>query len=371
LILKRISYEHFRNHRVLTYEPEAGINLIFGPNGSGKTSIVEGIHYCALTRGFVSAGDAECLSWTAEYFLLKGDFVSDEGRDTKVQVSYTKQKDKQLIVNRNEIKPFSRHIGTIPCITFAPSEIAIVTGTPSERRRFIDNAISQTDRRYLENLIEYKRILAQRNTLLLQMNDRKVFDDPTLSLWSDRLAAAAAAIISRRRKFVEDFSMRLQHMYDELDLGEKPKITYRCSFSGTEEILQENELQEVIGARTRENEKTDIARGQTMAGPHRDDLVFLIGEKDVKKYASQGQIRTFMISLKLSQQRFYREVTGEHPICLLDDIFSELDAQRTKKILDVLDTFGQTVITSTERKNHGRMAAVSIERLKKNGEEIA
>ncbi|NTV97568.1 MAG: DNA replication and repair protein RecF [Chlorobiaceae bacterium] len=369
MILQRISYENFRNHRLLSYEPEEGINLVFGLNGSGKTSILEGIHYCALTRGFVSAGDPECLGWNADYFLVRGDFLSDDGREIKVQVSYTKEKEKQVSVNRNEVKPFSSHIGRIPCITFAPSEIGIVTGPPSERRKFIDNAISQTDRRYLEDLMAYRRILAQRNTLLLQLNERKILKDATLTIWSERLAEIAAAIVSRRKGFIDVFSVRLQEMYSELDVSEKPKIAYRCSLPGAMEVMDEKELMNFFSKRFMEHEKTDILRAQTMTGPHRDDLVFLIGEKEIKKYASQGQIRTFLISLKLSQHRYYREMLGENPICLLDDLFSELDVQRTAKILEVLGTFGQSIITSTERKDQRALRAVSIESLKNNEEE--
>jgi DNA replication and repair protein RecF len=368
LILKRISYENFRNHRYLTYEPEDGINLIYGPNGSGKTSLLEGIHYCALTRGFVSAGDADCLAWTADYFLVRGEFSSEEGREQKVQVSYTKEKEKQVSVNQSEIKPFSSHIGRIPCITFTPSEIGIVTGPPSERRKFIDNAISQTDRRYLEDLLSYRRILAQRNTLLLQMNERNVWHNETLSIWSESLSAIAAAIVRKRKRFIEDFSSRLQEMYGELEIGENPKIAYRCSLPGALELKTEDELRESFGRRFRETEKTDIMRAQTMTGPHREDLGFLIGGKEVKRYASQGQIRTFLISLKLSQHRFYRETLGERPICLLDDLFSELDSRRTERILDVLGTFGQSIITSTERKQPGNMTAISIDQLMKKEE---
>ncbi len=147
--LQCINYENFRNHRLLTFEPGDGITLIHGPNGSGKTSILDGIHYCALTKGLISANDSECLCFSTDYFILNGKFTSSTENNTNVKVLYKKEKEKQVIVNNSEIKPFSRHIGRIPCITFSPSEIVIVNGAPAERRRFIDNAISQTDRRYL------------------------------------------------------------------------------------------------------------------------------------------------------------------------------------------------------------------------------
>ncbi|NTV59930.1 MAG: DNA replication and repair protein RecF [Chlorobiaceae bacterium] len=371
MILQSISYENFRNHRILTYEPAEGINLIFGPNGSGKTSILEGIHYCALTRGFVSAGDADCLEWQQEYFLLRGDFRSDEGRPQRVHVSYTREKEKQVSVNKNEVKPFSTHIGRIPCITFTPSEIGIITGPPSERRKFIDSAISQTDRRYLEDLLAYRRVLSQRNTLLMQLNERKAQHDPTLSIWSENLAGIAAAIAIKRRRFIGEFSIRLENMYREMDIRENPGMAYRSSLPGAIDAADEEELRERFMKRYRETEKSDIMREQTMTGPHRDDIAFLFNEKEVKRYASQGQTRTFMICLKLSQHRFYSQMLGEKPICLLDDIFSELDERRTERILEVLGTFGQSIITTTERKETGGMTAVSIDSLKKRMERNA
>ncbi|NTW55540.1 MAG: DNA replication and repair protein RecF [Chlorobiaceae bacterium] len=369
MILQRISYENFRNHRSLTYEPEEGINLIYGPNGSGKTSMLEGIHYCALTKGFVSAGDGDCLEWSADFFTVRGEFRSDAGRELQVQISYTKQKEKQLFVNQSEVKPFSRHVGSIPCITFSPSETGIVTGMPSERRKFIDNAISQTDRRYLEDLLEYRRVLAQRNALLMQLSERKTRNDATLSVWSEKLAEIAASITMGRKKFVDDFSVRIGDMYRELDVREDPGIVYRASLPGALEEEQEERLRGRFLDRYRSTEENDIMRGQTLTGPHRDDLGFLLGGRDARRYASQGQIRTFLICLKLSQQRFYGESLGESPICLLDDIFSELDSRRIQRILEVLGTFGQSVITSTENRKKSNIKAISIEKFSDKEEE--
>lgn len=371
MILKRITYENFRNHSDLTYEPDEGINLIYGPNGSGKTSILEGIHYCALTRGFVSAGDLDCLAFSKEYFLIKGDFLNEEKRELNVQVSCTNEKEKQVSCNNTEVKPFSRHIGRIPCITFTPSEITIVTGSPSERRKFIDNAISQTDRRYLEDLMAYRKVLTQRNTLLLQLHDTRVNHDETLSIWSEIIAGLAAAIVKKRKSFIFEFSDRLQEMFGDLGLRETPGVAYRCSLPQPLMGETEDELRETFIRRLRETEKIDIRRAQTMTGPHRDDIVFIQDHREIKRYASQGQMRTFLLCLKLSQHRLYREKLGERPICLLDDIFSELDAYRTSGIIGILESFGQSIITSAEKKEQRRMTAISMEKIKKKEEEKA
>jgi len=367
LRLQRITFENFRNHRSLSFEPSPGITLLYGLNGSGKTSILEGIHFCALTKGFVSAADNECLSFSQDFFLLNSTFIDESESDITVKVTYTKEKEKQIIVNNSDIKPFSRHIGRVPCITFSPQEIVIVNGAPAERRRFIDNAICQTDRRYLDDLLAYRRILHQRNALLLQWYEQKRTHNETLSLWTEQLSRLAASIVYARIKFTAPFFYHFKECYSRLSVNEAPSIVYRSSLGKISTDISIEELYALFVSKFQETEKQEIARAQTMTGPHRDDLVFQLHEKEVKKYASQGQMRTFLICLKLSLHRFFSESLGEKPVCLLDDVFSELDASRCADILGILETCGQTIITSAEKKEHSALTAVNIESLKKTG----
>jgi DNA replication and repair protein RecF len=364
LRLERIKYENFRNHRLSAFVPEEGINLIYGRNGSGKTSILEGIHYCALTKGFVSATDGECLLFSSDYFLLDSSFQGGSGYGLCVKITYKKEKEKQISVNNSDIKPFSRHIGTIPCITFSPPEIVIVNGAPAERRRFIDNTISQTNRRYLDDLLSYRRVLQQRNALLAQLNERNIRNDGMLSIWTENLSRLAASIVHARVLFLRAFYDQFRELYAQLSLNEDPSLIYQCSLGKISEELSIEELYDRIFKKYEETEKHEILRAQTLSGPHRDDLLFLINGKEIKKYASQGQLRTFLIALKLSQHRFFYEATGEKPICLLDDIFSELDESRTHDIFSILETCGQTIITSTEKKDRKNVAAFSVESMK-------
>ena len=361
--LRCIQYENFRNHRLLTFEPGDGITLIHGPNGSGKTSILEGVHYCALTRGFVSATDSEYLRFSSDYFSLNGSFFSEKASPTNVRIIYKKEREKQLIVNNSEVKPFSRHIGRIPCITFSPSEIVIVNGAPAERRRFIDNAISQTDRRYLDDLLAYRRVLHQRNALLAQMYAKMPVHTDMLSLWTENISRLAASIVFARMEFLSAFSGQFRELYGQLSVDEEPSITYRCSLGNISRDSSPEMLYHHFLARYEESEKQEIFRAQTMTGPHRDDLLFMLNEKEIKKYASQGQLRTFLIALKLAQHRFYSATLGEKPLCLLDDIFSELDALRTTDIFSLLATCGQTLITSTEKRGPSTVTAISMESL--------
>ena len=365
MILQNITYENFRNHRFLTFEPEDGINLIYGPNGSGKTSILDGIHYCALTKGLVSANDSDSLSFSSDYFLLNSIFLSEAKSATTVKVFYNSEREKQITVNNTDLKPFSRHIGRIPCITFSPPEIAIVNGAPGERRRFIDNAISQTNILYLDNLIAYRRVLLQRNALLSQLNASQSIDQSMLSLWTDSLSRLSALIVLDRIQFVARFAEFFSKLYPQLSINENPGITYRSSLGKIAENTSFNVLYERFCAKYEETKKQDIFRTQTSTGPHRDDLIFLINDREIKKYASQGQLRTFLISLKLSQYRFLHEKQGEKPICLLDDIFSELDASRITEICRILETCGQTIITSAQHTIESNVRLFSVESLMK------
>ena len=357
-------YQNFRNHASLTFEPVDGINLIHGRNGSGKTSLLEGIHYCALTKGFVGVNDSECLSFTKDFFLLESSFLSETDSRITVKLTYKKEKEKQIVVNNSEIKPFSRHIGTIPCITFAPPEIVIVNGAPGERRRFIDTAISQMNRRYLDDLLAYRRVLNQRNALLLQLHDNQTVHKEMLPLWNETLARLAASIVHRRVQFTASFFERFKEIYGKLSVEEGPGISYRSSLGLIDAHASVEDLYSLFIRKYEESEKIEIFRAQTLTGPHRDDLIFLLNDKEIKKYASQGQLRTFLIAIKLAQHRFFYDILGEKPLCLLDDIFSELDSSRIADIFALLETCGQTIITSTEKQGNSNITPFSIEFLK-------
>lgn len=362
--LQCIHYENFRNHRLLNFEPSDGISILYGPNASGKTSILEGVHYCALTRGFHNALDSECLYFSSDFFVLESSFLDATERATTVRVLYTKEKEKKIIVDKSEIKPFSRHIGRIPCITFSPVELVIVNGAPAERRRFLDNAICQTNRRYLDDLLAYKRVLQQRNALIGQMYEKTGSKKEMLAIWTDSLSRLAASIVYARMQFLSSFLPLFQTLYQLLSPNEHPTIVYRCSLGKVFHDSSVDKLYSQFLVKFEKTEREEILRGQTMTGPHRDDLLFLLHTREIKKYASQGQMRIFLIALKLSQHRLFSDILGEKPICLLDDLFSELDASHSNAIFRLLETCGQTIITSAENKPYSHVDSISIESLK-------
>lgn len=346
--LRTIQLENFRNHRSLAFAPESGITVLYGPNGSGKTSVLEAIHYCALTKSLLGSPESECMKFSEEYFLLSGAFESTKGSMLDIRVSFSKDRGKQVTLNQNEVKPFSAHIGTLPCITFSPSEIAIVSGSPGERRRFIDNATSQADRRYLEELLDYRRVLQQRNALLQQLSNSSSSSGDMLDLWTENLADLGAGITLRRIAFLDELMRYFEPLQESLAGGGSHSVGYRSSFGPTEKDLSREELRERFRRRYGESRRQEMMRAQTLYGPHRDDLLFVSNGHEIKKYGSQGQQRAFLISLKLALYRYFGERLPESPICLFDDMFSELDRERIAEIFRILEGCGQTIITTTD-----------------------
>lgn len=360
--LKEIKLVNFRKHSELTFAPSDGINLLYGQNGSGKTNILEAVHYCALAKGLNKSLDRDCMKFATDYFLLQSSFVDERDIGIAVKVSYTKTADKKIFVNGEELKKFSGLIGRIPCITFSPVELAVVNGSPQERRRLMDNALSQTNKRYLEDLLQYRRVLRQRNTLLAESVENTLKSD-SFGVWTEKLSQIAGSIISARLTFLDSLSGYFEPLYDELGLGEVPGFAYRTSFGKLGHEMTEDAITSIMMQRFNEIGEQEQYRKQTLLGPHRDDIVFRLNDVEIKKYASQGQLRTFLITMKLALQKFVREVTGERPLFLLDDLFSELDKRRVERVFELLEDAGQSVITATEKQELRGVHCINIEEL--------
>lgn len=360
--LKEIKLVNFKKHSELTYAPSDGINLLYGQNGSGKTNILEAVHYCALAKGFNKSLDRECMKFATDYFLLQSRFVDERELEIAVKVSYARTSDKKIFVNGEELKKFSGLIGRVPCITFSPMELAVVNGSPQERRRFMDNALSQTNKRYLEDLLHYRRVLQQRNTLLSEAFEDTLKSD-SFGVWTEKLSQIAGSIISARLTFLDSLSGYFEPLYDELGLGEVPGFAYRASFCKLDHEMTEDAITSMIMQRFDEIGEQEQYRKQTLLGPHRDDIIFRLNDMEIKKYASQGQLRTFLITMKLALQKFIYDVTGEKPLFLLDDLFSELDRGRVERVLELLEGAGQSIITATEKRESKGVNCIDIEEL--------
>ncbi len=360
--LQEINLLNFRKHKELKFTPFIGINLLYGANGTGKTNILEAIHYCIFAKGLNKTVDKECLNFSADYFLLNSKFLDDKKIESAVKVSYLKNSEKKIFFNGEELNKFSYLIGRIPCVTFSPMELMIINGAPQERRRFIDTALSQTTKRYLDDLLQFRRVLQQRNTLLTAIQDNSI-DKTSLHVWNEKFAQLAGSIVLLRVDFIKELLEYFKPVYKQLDFGEIPDFFYHSSIGDITQERTKEELENAIIGRLEAIELQEIYRKQTLVGPHRDDIVFKLNGIDIKKYASQGQQRTFLIALKIAMQKMFYDMTGESPLFLLDDLFSELDKVRTEKVLELLQESGQSIITATEEKKIDNGHCIALEEI--------
>lgn len=362
--LNSIKIVNFRNHTILEFEPGRSVTNIYGRNGSGKTSILEAIHYCALTKGFSGNSDREYLKFGEELFTIRSSFSSDQGIAINVSVAYEPKREKRILVNDQELQTFSSHIGTIPCVTFTPRELVIINGAPAERRRFMDTAICQYDRKYLSDLLLYRRILQQRNALLSSDQDYR-FINAALGVLTEQLVAVAAEIVLLRQRFIDRFVAMLGDVYRWIPEGAEPSILYHCSLGKYDTVMDKEAIKQVFRKRFETLKLQEIQRRQTLSGPHRDDLYFYLNGREIRKYASQGQQRAFLIAIKMTLQGYLFETSGEMPITLLDDLFSELDDEVSESMVETLATRGQVMITSTTKKCGRDISYFSVDDYKK------
>jgi DNA replication and repair protein RecF len=239
-----------------------------------------------------------------------------------------------------------------------------VQGAPQERRRFLDNTISQTNRAYLENLLTYKRALTQRNKLLAEIKLHaypKAEQLEILEVWTEQFVQLAASIIQQRIKFSKEFSGYLKAAYQKFaSFSEEPSLCYDTEVNEASENLVKDNIVVGLHLKLKQLQSEEFRRGQTLLGPHRDDLDFLVDGKSLKHYASQGQHKTFIVCLKLAQHAYIAERLNEVPIFLLDDVFSELDRERASDLIEILKPLGQSLITTTERKAFTGVSQIDV-----------
>jgi DNA replication and repair protein RecF len=337
----------FRNYDELALDFTAGINCLTGPNGSGKTNVLDALHYLAFTRGFRNTQDKMAVQDGESFFFIGSD-IQKQGVKRSIQCNFVKGQGKKVLVNRQPLKKMSDHIGELPLVVILPADTDLINGPSADRRRFMDMLISQYSKKYLTHLIHYDRLLAQRNAQLKQFGEHRYFDQDQLDMWTTQLIPHGIAIYKERKAFVEEFLPVFEEKFKKIvSVKEKPTLRYK---SHVEENSIEGWLQLL-----KNNQPKDQVNQYSGVGIHRDDLVFSINEASVRNFGSQGQQKTFIIALKLAQYQLLQGHTNEAPILLLDDIFDKLDENRLASIARILDREieGQIFVTDT-----------SIERMK-------
>ena len=344
MLIEELKLTNFRNYRELTLHPHAGVNLFYGRNGSGKTNLLEAIHYCALGRSHRISNDANAVR-NGEVFALSSVSVRNSlgKREIAVRFHPDETQKKAVLMDGKKIAKFSDMMGCLRCVIFSPEDLGLIKDGPSIRRRYLDMMISQINRGYFIALQQYRTCMEQRNALIRHLRDHSGGDVSMLSAFEETMAVPAALIIRERRRIAALLSDIARDTYRRIsDTDEYLRLVYHSS------VKEDTRIEDTLCRLLRENREDDIRTGLTSVGPHRDDLNLTLNKNPMKQFASQGQIRTAALSMKLSQMQILRDQSGEEPVLLLDDVMSELDRKRRACLLGEIRSF-QTFITCTDR----------------------
>jgi DNA replication and repair protein RecF len=353
MILSSISLNNVRIHSSFNTNFADKLNYIVGGNGLGKTTILESIYYLCTTKSCLTANDYEVLSFDKNEFMIEGSFKDLTVNNVSFYFSKTENRKKYLL-NNKQVNRYSSVIGKFPVVLLMPSDHAITQGSPSERRKFIDSVISQSNRNYLETLIEYNRTLRQRSALLSRRKEfRSEVSEEEINVWTDKLVNKGADLIKYRINFIEKFKSYITESYQKImDKDETPDIYYQFleGYTGSDITGHYWKL-------LNERRDEELRRATNLIGPHRDDFLFNINEQSLRTYGSQGQHKTFQTVLRFAEFFYLKDITGIKPIFLLDDVFGELDAKRAYKISEYLGEVGQAFVTLTDFGNFSFLKA--------------
>jgi len=360
----QLTLTNFRNHTQTHLEGFAsGINVVSGQNGAGKTSILEALSVAALTKSFTDVPDNTLVQTGSDQFSIDAQFVSDLGVTLHCQTEYHigPPAKKSIHVNNDRLRRASDLIGRVPIVALTPDDKVITSGSPEERRKFLSLVLSQSSHLYLEDEIEFRKALRHRNSLLGNFKERRTSlasAQAQLAPWTEVVIERSARIMSRRAAFIHEFTPFLLESYELVSEGrESPSLRY-APMGFEHNATSAHELRAFLEEEHIRRETEELKRGMTLIGAHRDELVIMIAqEREAKKFASQGQHKSLLVAMKLAEFNYLRDTTGETPILLLDDVFSELDAARSKRLLQLIASgrFGQTFISSTTRENFDAM----------------
>ena len=305
----------------------------------GKTNLLDAIHYLCMTKSHFIASDRDVMQYGAEFLRLEGHFLNS-GKKERIVARFIPNTSKIFEKNDIPYPKLSEHVGLLPLVVVAPDDTALAREGSEERRRFIDNTLSQSDPLYLKNLIFYNRVLKQRNTLLKDGATSGYLDIDLMKIYNEQLLAPAAFIFERRKDLAASLSPIFNKFYQQIS-GNQETVSLVYSSQ-----LEKSDFADLLLS----NFEKDRILQRTTAGVHRDNLVFKINQRDVKKFASQGQLKSYILALKLAQYELLRQHKGFSPILLLDDLFDKLDEQRVQQLIELLmnENFGQIFITDTD-----------------------
>ena len=383
MFLSQLHLEHFRNYRELDLTFSAPVTLVQGRNGQGKTNLLEAVYYLATSKSRHARAEREAVDRAAAdepipYARIRGEVMRAE-QSTTLEILFTLRADRQNYTKQVRVNGAPRRsmdlIGHLRAVLFLPEDLTLITGSPSERRRYIDVALCQIDRRYCQALSRYQKVVTQRNSLLKQLQEREQTDGTSvaaqLRYWDDQLVELGTQVLARRHTYLTDLAPIARRVHADISLQQESlDLLYLPSFNtglyseqDYQRLREGEEVQAdalacletdaaIISERFRERlegrRRVELNAGSSLYGPHRDELIFLVNGWNLRTYGSRGQQRTGALALKLAELQAMAAVTGEKPILLLDDVMSELDAQRRAALLNALADVRQGIVTTTD-----------------------
>lgn len=334
----------YRNCKNIELDLNSDKILIIGKNAQGKTNILESIYFLSALKSPRTSNNIELINFDAEKTEINSNIIK---ADTEIELDYiyTKDKTRELRINKVKSRP-KDFKSVLKTVLFSTTDLLLLRGNPSDRRDWLDRAISQIYPAYDDRLSKYDKIRIQKNNFLKDLAKGKTFDETLLEVYNEQLVITGSNIIFLRKKFLKEIEKIAKEKHRIISETEELKIKYDCSF-----LTDETELDDIVSnfKNSLEERKTEeIRRCQSCVGPHRDDIIFYINENEATKFASQGQQRTIVLALKLSELDIITEKTGDEPILLLDDVLAELDDIRQNYLLKSINDKTQTIITSVD-----------------------
>ena len=341
MTLDRLILTNFKNYTEADIDLCGNVNCFVGNNGAGKTNLLDAVYYLSFCKSYFNPVDQQNIRLGEEFFAIHGHYG-----DTQYSCVLKRGQPKQMRCNKKAYKALMEHIGKVPLVMVSPSDQMLITGGSEGRRKFVDGVIAQTDHNYLDHLIQYGKALEQRNRLLKQMWEDRLWEESMVSVWDEQLIRHGEYLYSQRERFITEFQPIFGEYYHAIAGADEPgTIAYQ---------RDERPLDEQFVA----SRQADKYSQYTTCGPHKDDFIFsLSDEMTVKRFGSQGQQKSFALALKLAQFQYMNDRLGQKPILLLDDIFDKLDMLRVKQLIALVgsERFGQVLLTDTQP---GRVQAI-------------
>jgi len=340
MIIQKIKIENFRNYHEEEVIFHDKVNVLIGDNAQGKTNLLESIYVSSLGRSFRTTKDKEMILFEEPYARIVANYVTDE-QEKKVDVGFSKEGKKEIRINNIKVEKMTEMLNHFYVVVFSPDDLKIVKEEPEKRRNFIDRELCKMKISYLNNLVQYKKILMQRNAYL--KSEKK--DRQAMSVWDDALSQYGAQVILQRQMFIKELNLISSQIHEKITQGKETlEIQYEPNLKPEGDVTR---LFEKMKKKLSDTYKSDIYAGNTSVGPHKDDVMILVNGISARQYGSQGQQRTAALSMKLAEIYLIEKEKGEKPILLLDDVLSELDQDRQKYLIKALSE-SQLFITAAE-----------------------